>query len=634
MRGVADFLSANRSAGRYLLTIAGQMGGIGIVSVVAGWEVLSSAGIAPGWWSNLGLPVGIIILLTGWVYYRFRETRALTLAQFLEMRYSKKLRINAGIICWLSGILNFGIFPAVAARFFVYYCGLPDVFHPIPGLSFHMSTFIAVMGIDLGLALMFVLMGGQISVMITECLQGMFCTIAFVIIGISIILHFTWPQFMQALAMGSKDGASAINPFHTGKVEVFNVWYYIIGVVGNFYTYMSWQGSQGFNSSARSPHEQKMGGIIGNWRQVPQGLVFGLLGWITLIVMRLPEYASKAALITHAMSQIPNETIRGEMMFPIALSHVLPIGIKGLFGTIMLFISFTCHDTYMHSWGSIFIQDVYMPFRKTPMSPDEHIKLLRWSILGVAVFAFFFGIFYPPSMKIFLYFAATGTVWLGGSGALIVCGLYWKRGTTAGAYAALYTGAILGLVATMLDTIWKYYHNQQSFPVNTQYLWLIAMVVSLIVYIWTSVVTGRGKKDFDLERMLHRGKYAVDAVPIHDEYNGNKWLRIVGITEEFTKSDRFLAIFLIVWNALNFLWFIVFTVANLFYPISDRAWGLNWYVGTVIGAVLSIPCAIWFTIGGVIDIRALLKHLDTAVRDDSDDGRVLVHGEDGVPTGE
>jgi len=30
------------------------------------------------------IPAGAVILLTGWCYYRFRETRALTLAQFLE----------------------------------------------------------------------------------------------------------------------------------------------------------------------------------------------------------------------------------------------------------------------------------------------------------------------------------------------------------------------------------------------------------------------------------------------------------------------------------------------------------------------------------------------------------------------
>jgi hypothetical protein len=52
--------------------------------------------------------------------------------------------------------------------------------------------------------------------------------------------------------------------------------------------------------------------------------------------------------------------------------------------TTMLFFSFACHGTYMHRWGSIFIQDVMMPFRKKALAPDQHIRLLRWSVAFVA----------------------------------------------------------------------------------------------------------------------------------------------------------------------------------------------------------------------------------------------------------
>ena len=34
--------------------------------------------------------------------------------------------VLAGLIEFLAGIVNFGIFPAVGARFFVNYCGFPD----------------------------------------------------------------------------------------------------------------------------------------------------------------------------------------------------------------------------------------------------------------------------------------------------------------------------------------------------------------------------------------------------------------------------------------------------------------------------------------------------------------------------
>ena len=67
MKGVSDFLAANRLAGRYLLTIAQEMGSFGVVSFVAIFERLMSAGLAPDWWGGFQIPMGVIILLTGWV---------------------------------------------------------------------------------------------------------------------------------------------------------------------------------------------------------------------------------------------------------------------------------------------------------------------------------------------------------------------------------------------------------------------------------------------------------------------------------------------------------------------------------------------------------------------------------------
>lgn len=59
-------------------------------------------------------PVGIIVALSGFVTYRFRQTRAMTLAQFFELRYSRKFRLFAGMLGFFAGIMNFGIIPAVA----------------------------------------------------------------------------------------------------------------------------------------------------------------------------------------------------------------------------------------------------------------------------------------------------------------------------------------------------------------------------------------------------------------------------------------------------------------------------------------------------------------------------------------
>ena len=132
MKSVSDFLSAGRTAGRYVISISSGVAGLGAISIVMFLEMGYVAGFSLSWW---GLSQGIILLaitMSGWVIYRFRMTRSLTLAQFFEKRYSRKFRIFAGMVAFFAGLINFGIFPAVGAQFFINFCGLPDSILGIP----------------------------------------------------------------------------------------------------------------------------------------------------------------------------------------------------------------------------------------------------------------------------------------------------------------------------------------------------------------------------------------------------------------------------------------------------------------------------------------------------------------------
>jgi SSS family solute:Na+ symporter len=619
MRGVTDFLAANRLAGRYMLTIGMQMGGTGVIAIIGLFEMHYTAGFTPVWWALMALPVGVILPLTGFVYYRYRQTRALTLAQFFEMRYGRKFRIFAGIVCFLTGIINFGVFPAVAARFFVYFAGFPEQFS-IPGIPFSFSTFAVVMFVDLALALFFVLMGGQISVMVTECFQGILCSLAFVVIAAVVMLKVGWPQMLEAM-QAAPANASMIHPFKGGQIKDFNVWYYAIGILSWIYTMAAWQGHQAYNASARSPHEQKMGQIIGGWRWGVQGWMGMVLAMGMFTVLTHPNFAHIAASVNAQLAGIENPTVQGQMRVPLALAQILPVGIKGLLLTVMLFLSFTNHDTYMHSWGSIFIQDVYMPIRNKILSAEEHIRLLRWSIVGVAIYAFLFGIFYSPSTPVFMYWAITGTIWLPGAGAAVIGGLYWKRGTTIAAYPAIGFGILIGLFGLIYPPIYQRLHHSE-FPINNQYLFFMAMVGSALIYVLLSLLTSKGR-EFNLDKMLHRGPWAVEKREAHEELRVTLWQRMVGINKEFSITDRILAIALVVWNAAWVVLFGVVTLLNLIRPFDDLWWARFWHGYMWAFLVINSVIVVWFAIGGAYDIRMLLRRLATATRDDTDDGRVL-----------
>ena len=55
---------------------------------------------------------------------------------------------------------------------------------------------------------------------------------------------------------------------------------------------------------------------------------------------------------------------------------------------------------------------------------------------------------------ILMFFALTGTIWLGGAGSAIIGGLYWKRGTAAGAWTTLIVGSSLGVLGFIGMNYW------------------------------------------------------------------------------------------------------------------------------------------------------------------------------------
>ena len=359
------------------------------------------AGFALSWW---GLSQGIIILaitMSGWVIYRFRQTRSLTLAQFFEKRYSRKFRIFAGIVAFVSGIINFGIFPAVGAQFFINYCGLPDSIIGIP-------MYPLVMILLLSIALYFVYTGGQIAVIIADFFQGVFVTIVLFVITLYLFTNIGWDQVSESLQQTplklakqeiqdlkedesfillSEDkknekindinekyeNSSRINPFKTSHVEDFNFGYFLIGLIGIMYGALSWQGSQGYSSSAKNAHEAKMGSVLAGFRGMPQGQFMFLVPVLVYVYMNHPDFQSVADSVNASLSTMPTDTLRSQMRAPFVLSEVLPVGLLGAFAALMLAAFISTHDTYLHSWGSIFIQDVIMPFRKKPFEKEELI---------------------------------------------------------------------------------------------------------------------------------------------------------------------------------------------------------------------------------------------------------------------
>ena len=660
MKSVTDFLSAGRTAGRYVLSVSSGIAGLGAISIVMFLEMGYVAGFSLSWW---GLSQGIIILaitMSGWVIYRFRSTRCLTLAQFFEKRYSRNFRIFAGIVAFTAGIINFGIFPAVGAQFFINYCGLPESFMGIP-------MYPLVMFVLLSTALYFVYTGGQIAVIIADFFQGIFVTIVLFIVTMYLFFTIGWEQVsesleqtpiklareevqslqqessFQMLPQTEKDtkvaginekyeNSSRINPFKTSQVEDFNFWYYLIGIIGIMYGTLGWQGSQGYNSSAKSAHEAKMGSVLAGFRGLPQGLFMFLVPVLVYVLMNHPDYQAVADAVNSSLDKISTDTLRTQLRAPFVLSEILPVGLLGAFAALMLAAFISTHDTYLHSWGSIFIQDVIMPFRDKPFDKETHLRVLRYSIFGVAVFIFLFSLLFSQNQKIALYFALTAAIFSGGCGAVIIGGLYWERGTTAAAWTAMIIGAFIGVGGTLVKQVSVDWLSDVSSLVtiktiilylrgiNGQEYWGIGMASSSISYIFVSLVGNRSS--IDMDKLLNRGRYSIKGEMAVVNKEPELGWKIFGMGAEFTKSDKLIYILNYVWTGMWTLIFIIGTAYNLSNPVIDSSWMKYWEYYIYLNMVVSIIIIVWFTVGGISDLKHMISSLQSDHRDHGDDGWV------------
>jgi SSS family solute:Na+ symporter len=628
---VAGFLSAERCAGRYLLTISFGMAYVAAASMIGSWESGYRNGLAPLWWKLLGVPIGLIVAMSGWVTYRYRQTRALTMAQFFEMRYSWRFRIFGGITAFFSGVLNCAVFPMITAQFVIHFCGIPE---HINFLNIQLSSFHCVMFLLVGAAVLLAVAGGQIAIMLTDFLMGTVANLAcigligFIVfkIGTGDLLetllasetanHALNPEHLEKLSR--IPGTSMLNPFKIGDLPDFGIWFFIMLAFVNFVQTGVWQGGAGYLTAARTPHEGKMGNVLGTLRWTILWLSYVLIPVVVYVVMWNPDYEPLRAPIIEASSKLTDPHLQSQMFVPIALGQILPAGLLGLFAIFLLGASISTDDSYYHSWGSTFLQDVIMPFRKKPFTPEQHLKYLRWCIVGVGAFAFTFSSIWELRDYIQMWFQITASIYIGGACCAVIGGLYWSRGTTQGAWAGMITGSALAVTGIVIKQIWPDI-SVGGTVLNGQHLGVFSILVSICVYTIVSLITCR--QPHNMDQLLHRGKYKI----LEDEREAPRrvpWVeRLFGITSEFTKNDRRIFFFVNLWMIGWAAAFVIGTAWNLTRDIPSESWFWWWkYVHLPVLFISSTLFTIWFGIGSIRDVKSLLRHLKQDPKNLEDDG--------------
>jgi solute:Na+ symporter, SSS family len=102
------------------------------------------------------------------------------------------------------------------------------------------------------------------------------------------------------------------------------------------------------------------------------------------------------------------------------------------------------------------------------------------------------------------------------------------------------------------------------------------------------------------------------------------WIqRIVGVDEEFSRSDRWITYGIFFWSITWFAVFVIGSMVYLIHPWSNAIWADYWLVtGIFLPLLIGIATTIWFTIGCWHDMRVFFRRLRQEQVDAHDDGSV------------
>ena len=124
VHNVAGYMVGGRGSGAALNAATFIGTGLGLVTIMYASMDGFSKGFSFMVLGLIGVAVGVTLGSTGFVVRRLREHKLTTIPEYFQVRYARRVRVTAGIICAVAGILNMGLFPKMGATFITHATGL------------------------------------------------------------------------------------------------------------------------------------------------------------------------------------------------------------------------------------------------------------------------------------------------------------------------------------------------------------------------------------------------------------------------------------------------------------------------------------------------------------------------------
>ena len=462
IHNVAGYMVGGRGSGAALNAATYIGTGLGLVTIMYSSIDGFNKGFTYMILALIGVVMGVALGSTGFVIKRLREYKLTTLPEYFQLRYSRRVRVTAGVICAVAGILNMGLFPKMGATFITYATGLgraeqvvaapaePKAASPATtdqpaqetapaasrgAMSKQALTVNLITSILIALVLLYTVLGGMVSVIVTDYIQFVILSI-----GLGLGLYFClshadigWSGMVGTLA--EHRGAAAFNPFHKDSYGwVWVVWM----LVHVFAAMLCWAPEATRALTAKDPTTSKRTYLIGSPGQYVRLALPALLA-----IAAFCYFAKHAELSAYFFPKGPGaEAAHADQALPLLLGKIVPTGLLGLLVAGLMAAFMSTHDSYFLCWSSVITRDVIGPLRRTRPTDQQEIRMTRIIIVCIGLFLLVWGVWYPLPASVWNYMAVTGSVYLCGSIVVLVGGMYWRRASSAGALAALLGGLI------------------------------------------------------------------------------------------------------------------------------------------------------------------------------------------------
>lgn len=424
---VEHFLVAGREMKLYLgiASLAATEFGIvtGMYTAQLGYKY-GFAGATPGILQGLAM---LTVGLTGFCIRPLRDSGAITIPELFQQRYGPRIRWAAGVVIVLGGLLNMGVFLRIGGEFLVLVAG------------FDADYLKLVMTVLLVAVALYTILGGMLSVLVTDYLQFVVMSGGLLAVTLLIFGNIGWDRLVETVE--THHAAGGFNPFLHPDLG----WSYVaFQLCLQAAATLTWQTTIARVLSAKDTRTGRQIYTRTAFFFVCRFLIPCVWGIAALAVLTADDYGA----LSPEMQQDPSL-----YAMPLFLGRFVPIGLTGLLIAAMLAADMSTDSSYMLTWASVIYNDILAPFRNSAWSERKGLLWNRMIVAGIGVFLLIYGLWYPLKGDLWTYLGVTGTIYLASMSVLLIACCYWKRANNWGAAAAIVAGAAFPIGFLVLEQL-------------------------------------------------------------------------------------------------------------------------------------------------------------------------------------